>query len=149
MTQIEWQSACHENIHTVYRHQNISIDKRDCIDNSSASFICLLVMVNTTVLLVNSTKEEVMWKEKAHHECKVKMDQIWLAWCWPKLQWFYDEDMDGLAVLDDFKVLNINMVHIITMQVDIIMEEVKKDDTADEAGKYYWKWSNPFDLMFD
>ena len=54
----------------------LSLDKRDCIDNSSASFICLLVMVNTTVLLVNSTKEEVMWKEKAHHECKVKMDQI-------------------------------------------------------------------------
>ena len=93
-------------------------------------------MVNTTVLLVNSTKEEVMWKEKAHHECKVKMDQIWLAWCWPKLQWFNDEDMDGLEVLDDFKVPNINMVHVITMQVDIIMEEVKKDDTADEAGNY-------------
>ena len=45
--------------------------------------------------------------------------------------------MDGLEVLDDFKVPNINMVHVITMQVDIIMEEVKKDDTADEAGKYY------------
>ena len=44
--------------------------------------------------------------------------------------------MDGLAVLDDFKVPNINMVHVITMQVDIIMEEVKKDDTADEAGNY-------------
>ena len=44
----------------------------------------------------------------AHHECKVKMDQIWLAWCWPKLQWFNDEDMDGLDVLDDFKVPNIN-----------------------------------------
>ena len=42
--------------------------------------------------------------------------------------------MDGLAVLDDFKVPNLNMV--ITMQVDIIMKEVKKDDTADEAGNY-------------
>ena len=42
--------------------------------------------------------------------------------------------MDGLAVLDDFKVPNLNMV--ITLQVDIIMEEVKKDDTADEAGNY-------------
>ena len=42
-----------------------------------------------------------------------------------------------MVVSDDFKVLNINMVHIITMQVDIIIEEVKKDDTADEAGKYY------------
>ena len=87
-------------------------------------------MVNTTVLLVNSTKEEVMWKEKAHHECKVKMDQIWLAWCWPKLQWFNDEDMDGLEVLDDSKKLNINMVHAITMQVDITMEEVKKEEFA-------------------
>ena len=44
--------------------------------------------------------------------------------------------MDGLEVLDDFKVPNINMVHFITMQGDIIMEEVKKDDTADEAGNY-------------
>ena len=44
--------------------------------------------------------------------------------------------MDGLEVLDDFKMLNINMVHVITMQVDIITEEVKKDDTADEAGNY-------------
>ena len=44
--------------------------------------------------------------------------------------------MDGLEVLYDFKVPNINMVHVITMQVDIIMEEVKKDDTANEAGNY-------------
>ena len=95
-----------------------------------------VLLVKTTVLLVNFAKEEVMWAEKAHHDCKVKMDQIWLAWCWPKLQWFDDEDMDCLEVLDDFKVLNINMVHVITMQVDIIMEEVKKDDTADEAGNY-------------
>ena len=46
-------------------------------------FICLVVMVKTTVLLVKTTvllvnfaKEEVMWAEKAHHDCKVKMDQI-------------------------------------------------------------------------
>ena len=44
--------------------------------------------------------------------------------------------MDGLEVLDDFMVPNINMVHVITMQVDIITEEVKKDGTADEAGNY-------------
>ena len=36
--------------------------------------------------------------------------------------------MDGLEVLDDFKMLNINMV--ITMQVDITMEEVKKEELA-------------------
>ena len=41
--------------------------------------------------------------------------------------------MDGL---EELKVLNINMVHVITMQVVIIMEKVKKDDTADEAGNY-------------
>ena len=34
--------------------------------------------------------------------------------------------MDVLEVLDDFKMLNINMVQVITMQVDITMEEVKK-----------------------
>ena len=84
----------------------------------------------------NSAKEELKWKEKAHDECKVKMDEIWLAWCWLKFHRFNDGDMDGLEVLDDFKVPNINMVHVITMQVDIIMEEVKKDDTADEAGNY-------------
>jgi len=32
--------------------------------------------------------------------------------------------------LDDFKVPNINMVHVITMQVDIIMKEVKKEEFA-------------------
>ena len=32
--------------------------------------------------------------------------------------------------LDDFKVPNINMVHGITMQVDIIMKEVKKEEFA-------------------
>jgi hypothetical protein len=35
-----------------------------------------------------------------------------------------------------FKVPNINMVHVNTLQVDITTEEVKKDDTADEAGNY-------------
>ena len=38
--------------------------------------------------------------------------------------------MDGLEVLDDFMVPNINMVHVITMQVDIIMKEVKKEEFA-------------------
>ena len=38
--------------------------------------------------------------------------------------------MDGLEVLDDFKMLNINMVHVITMQVDIIMKEVKNEEFA-------------------
>ena len=38
--------------------------------------------------------------------------------------------MDGLAVLDDFKMLNINMVQVITIQVDIAMEEVKKEELA-------------------
>ena len=35
-------------------------------------------------------------------------------------------------------VPNIKYQHgdVITMQVDIIMKEVKKDDTADEAGNY-------------
>ena len=106
-----------------------------------------VLLVKTTVLLVNFAKEEVMWAEKAHHDCKVKMDQIWLAWCWPKLQCFNDEDMDGLEVLYDFKVPNIIMVHVNTLQVDITTEEVKKDDTADEAGNYQ-KWSNPFHLIF-
>ena len=32
--------------------------------------------------------------------------------------------------LDDFKVPYINMVHVITMQVDIIMKEVKKEEFA-------------------
>ena len=43
---------------------------------------------------------------------------------------FDDRDMDGLEVLDDFKMLNINMVQVITMQVDITMEEVKKEEFA-------------------
>ena len=38
--------------------------------------------------------------------------------------------MAGLEVLDSFKMLNINMVHVITMQVDITMEEVKKEEFA-------------------
>ena len=75
----------------------------------------------------NSAKEEVKWKEKAHDECKVKMDETWLAWCWLKLHRFNDGDMDGLEVLDDFKVLKINMVHFIIMQVDLTLEEVKKE----------------------
>ena len=33
--------------------------------------------------------------------------------------------MDGLEVLDDSKVLNINIVHIIIKQVDPTMAEVK------------------------
>ena len=44
--------------------------------------------------------------------------------------------MDGLEVLYDFKVPNINMVHVNTLQVDITTEEVKYDDTAYEAGNY-------------
>ena len=75
----------------------------------------------------NSAKEEVKWKEKAHDECKVKMDEIWLAWCWLKLHRFNDGDMGGVEVLDDFKVLKINMVHFIIMQVDLTLEEVKKE----------------------
>ena len=35
--------------------------------------------------------------------------------------------IDGLEVLDDFKVLKINMVHFIIMQVDLTLEEVKKE----------------------
>ena len=40
---------------------------------------------------------------------------------------FNDEDIDGLEVVDDFKVLKINMVHFIIMQVDLTLEEVKKE----------------------
>ena len=43
---------------------------------------------------------------------------------------FDDRDMDGLEVLRDFEMLNIKMVHIITMQVDFNMEEVKKEEFA-------------------
>ena len=32
--------------------------------------------------------------------------------------------------VDDLKVPNINMVHVLTMQVDIIMKEVKKEEFA-------------------
>ena len=35
--------------------------------------------------------------------------------------------MDGLKVLDDFKVLKINMVQLITMQVDLTLKEMKKE----------------------
>ena len=82
-------------------------------------FICLVAMVNASVLLVTPPRRRWSeWKEKAHDECKVKMDEIWLGWCWLKLHRFNDGDMDGLEVLDDSKVLNINIVHIIIKQVD-------------------------------
>ena len=44
-----------------------------------------------------------------------------------KLHRFNDGDMDGLEVLDDFKVLKINMVHFIIMQVDLTLEDVKEE----------------------
>ena len=54
----------------------------------------------------------------------IKKDQIHLTWYLSKWGLFDDWDMDGLEVLDDFKMLNINM------QVDITMEEVKKEEFA-------------------
>ena len=60
----------------------------------------------------------------------IKNDQIHFTWYLFKCGLFDDRDMDGLEVLDDFKMLNINMVHVITMQVDITMEEVKKEEFA-------------------
>ena len=60
----------------------------------------------------------------------IKNDQIHFTWYLSKCGLFDDRDMDGLEVLDDFKMLNINMVHVITMQVDITMEEVKKEEFA-------------------
>ena len=60
----------------------------------------------------------------------IKKDQIHLIWYLSKWGLFDDWDMDGLEVLDDFKMLNINMVQVITMQVDITMEEVKKEEFA-------------------
>ena len=60
----------------------------------------------------------------------IKKDQIHLTWYLSKWGLFDDWDMDGLEVLDDFKMLNINMVQVITMQVDITMEEVKKEEFA-------------------
>ena len=60
----------------------------------------------------------------------IKKDQIHLTWYSSKWGLFDDWDMDGLEVLDDFKMLNINMVQVITMQVDITMEEVKKEEFA-------------------
>ena len=60
----------------------------------------------------------------------IKKDQIHLTWYLSKWELFDDWDMDGLEVLDDFKMLNINMVQVITMQVDITMEEVKKEEFA-------------------
>ena len=60
----------------------------------------------------------------------IKNDQIHFTWYLSKCGLFDDRDMDGLEILDDFKMLNINMVHVITMQVDITMEEVKKEEFA-------------------
>ena len=60
----------------------------------------------------------------------IKKDQIHLTWYLSKWGLFDDWDRDGLEVLDDFKMLNINMVQVITMQVDITMEEVKKEEFA-------------------
>ena len=60
----------------------------------------------------------------------IKNDQIHFTWYLSKCGLFDDRDMDGLEVLDDFKMLNINMVHVITMQVDITMEEMKKEEFA-------------------
>ena len=60
----------------------------------------------------------------------IKNDQIHFTWYLSKCGLFDDRDMDGLEVLDDFKRLNINMVHVITMQVDITVEEVKKEEFA-------------------
>ena len=58
----------------------------------------------------------------------IENDQIHFTWYLSKCGLFDDRDMDGLEVLDDFKMLNINMVRVITMQVDITMEEVKKEE---------------------
>ena len=60
----------------------------------------------------------------------IKNDQIHFTWYLSKCGLFDDRDMDGLEVLDDFKMLYINMVHVITMQVDITVEEVKKEEFA-------------------
>ena len=55
----------------------------------------------------------------------IKNDQIHFTWYLSKCGLFDDRDMDGLEVLDDFKMLNINMVQVI-----ITMEEVKKEEFA-------------------
>ena len=60
----------------------------------------------------------------------IKNDQIHFTWYLSKCGLFDDRDRDGLEVLDGFKMLNINMVQVITMQVDITMEEVKKEEFA-------------------
>ena len=60
----------------------------------------------------------------------IKNDQIHLTWYLSKWGLFNETDRDGLEVLDGFKMLNINMVQVITMQVDITMEEVKKEEFA-------------------
>ena len=60
----------------------------------------------------------------------IENDQIHLTWCLTKWGLFDYRDIIGLEVLDDFKMLNINMVQVITMQVDITMEEVKKEEFA-------------------
>ena len=58
----------------------------------------------------------------------IKNDQIHFTWYLSKCGLFDDRDMDGLEVLDDFKMLNRCTMH--TMQVDITMEEVKKEEFA-------------------
>ena len=45
----------------------------------------------------------------------IENDQIHLTWCSTKWGLFDYRDIIGLEVLDDFKMLNINMVHVITM----------------------------------
>ena len=60
----------------------------------------------------------------------IENDQIHLTWCSTKWGLFDYRDIIGLEVLDDFKMLNINMVQVITMQIDITIEEVKKEEFA-------------------
>ena len=57
----------------------------------------------------------------------IKNDQIRLTWYLSKWGLFDDRDMDGLEVLDDFKMLNINMMHVITMHI-IIKQEGDKNE---------------------
>ena len=45
----------------------------------------------------------------------IENDQIHLTCCLTKWGLFDYRDIIGLEVLDDFKMLNINMVHVITM----------------------------------
>ena len=57
----------------------------------------------------------------------IKNDQIHFTWYLSKCGLFDDRDMDGLEVLDDFKVLKFNMARFIIMQVHLTLEEVKKE----------------------